>query len=144
MSTKTKMLLALTVILMGIAGNVFAQFNDEAILGVWMSAKKDTKFQIFKQGSKFYGKIIWGTGSAAKDIRNPDEKLRDRDVVGLVILNDFIFDGSDTWEKGTIYDPREGKTYSCKLSLKSDNQLSVRGFVGISLFGRTEVWTKMK
>jgi uncharacterized membrane protein len=44
MSTKTKMLLALTVILMGIAGNVFAQFNDEAILGVWMSAKKDTKF----------------------------------------------------------------------------------------------------
>jgi uncharacterized protein (DUF2147 family) len=61
-----------------------------------------------------------------------------------VILNDFVFDGDATWENGTIYDPREGKTYSCKITLKNKDNINIRGFIGLSLFGRTEMWTRIK
>ncbi len=121
-----------------------AQSKGNAIVGEWMSPKKDSKFEIYASNNKYYGKIIWGSGAATTDQKNPDEKLRNRPLIGLVMLTDFVFDGDDTWGKGTIYDPREGKYYSCKLTLKSPNELNVRGFVGISLFGRSEIWTRIK
>ncbi len=120
------------------------QINQSQILGEWMSPKKDSRVLIYKQGEKYYGKITWGSGSSTKDEKNPKAELRSRDLVGLVILNDFKFDGDDTWEDGSIYDPREGKTYSCKMTLKDAGRLSIRGYIGISLFGRSEVWTKYK
>ena len=120
-----------------------SQTTAKSVLGIWLSPKKDSKVEIFQSGTKFYGKIIWGTGISTKDLNNPDKSLRSRELVGLMILSGFVFDGDDTWEDGTIYDPREGKTYSCKMSLDGTNNLSIRGYMGISLFGRSETWTRV-
>lgn len=140
-----KMKWVMVILILLLAGPaVFAQTKGDAILGIWLSEKKDTRFEIFRQNDRYFGKIQWGTGSATKDIKNPDSKLRSRDVVGLVIINNLQFDGNKEWGDGTIYDPREGKTYSCKVILRSPDQLSVRGYMGISLFGRSETWTKVK
>jgi uncharacterized protein (DUF2147 family) len=49
-----------------------------------------------------------------------------------------------TWENGEIYDPKSGKTYSCVMKLESADKLSIRGYMGISLIGRSEVWTRVK
>ena len=46
------------------------------------------------------------------------------------------------WKEGTIYDPESGKTYSCKLTLESPKRLKVRGFIGFSFIGRTQIWTR--
>jgi uncharacterized protein (DUF2147 family) len=81
-------------------------------------------------------------GKPKVDKNNPDNSKRNQSVVGLLILKEFKFDGDDEWEDGDIYDPESGKTYSCYLSLKDKHNLKVRGYVGISLFGRTEVWTR--
>jgi hypothetical protein len=48
---------------------------------------------------------------------------------------------STSWSQGKIYDPKNGKTYSCKMTLEG-NELKVRGYVGFSLLGRTTVWTR--
>jgi uncharacterized protein (DUF2147 family) len=144
MKNPIQRIVLMAVIAMALQTQLFAQTQGDAILGEWMSAKKDTRFLIYKQGAKYYGKILWGSSGETKDTKNPDEKLRSRELVGLTMLNDFVFDGDDTWKDGTIYDPREGKTYSCKITLKSTDQLNVRGFVGISMFGRTEVWSRIK
>jgi len=117
--------------------------KGDAILGAWINAPGDAKFEIYKRNDAYFGKITWGTRGAAKDVKNPDPRLRDRDLVGLTILNSFVFEGENTWGDGTIYDPNDGKTYSCKLTLTSAAKLDVRGFVGLSLFGRTETWTKI-
>lgn len=138
-----KMILTMFLIA-GMATTSQAQTKADAIVGEWTNEKKETKFQIFKQGNKYFGKILWGTGTDNKDVKNPDPKLKNREVIGLVMLNNFVFDGKETWEKGTIYDPREGKTYSCKITLKGKDKINVRGFVGIAMFGRTEVWTRIK
>lgn len=115
----------------------------DAILGEWLNEKQDARFLIYKSNNKYFGKIVWGTGSETKDVKNPDTKLRSRELVGLTILNNFVFDGKKTWEDGSIYDPKNGKTYDCKLTLTDKNKLDVRGYVGVSLFGRTETWTRV-
>lgn len=139
-----KSLFKTIVALLVLASSAEAQINADAIIGEWLSAKKDSRVQIYKQGTKYYGNIVWGTGNTHTDDKNPDATLRNRQLIGLTILKDFVFDGDDTWEDGTIYDPREGKTYSSKMTLKNNGQLSIRGYVGISLFGRSELWTRMK
>jgi uncharacterized protein (DUF2147 family) len=117
--------------------------DANAILGKWQNAQKDAQFEIFQKGKLFYGKIIWGTGTDSVDVKNPNAQLRGRCLIGLVILNDFAYEGKGKWANGSIYDPKEGKTYSCKLTLSRPGTLEVRGYVGISLLGRTEVWTKI-
>lgn len=129
-------------LLLTFAVSSYAQTNPSAILGQWLSPKKDSRILIYKQGTAYFGKIVWGTGGPAKDEKNPNPAMRSRDLIGAVILNDFTFDGNSTWQDGTIYDPREGKTYSCKMNLKDPTHLNIRGYVGVSLFGRSEVWTK--
>lgn len=113
---------------------------QDAVLGVWFNAEKDGKVQIYKQGSKYYGKIVWSK-NPRKDTENPDPKLRTQELIGATILKDFNFKGK-SWEDGTIYDPKNGKTYSCIIKAKGPNSLDIRGFVGISLLGRTTNWAK--
>lgn len=124
--------------------NLSAQkVNKDAILGEWLSEKKDGKVLVYKQGEKFFGKIVWGKDGARKDTNNPDPKLKDQNIIGSVILKDFDFTGK-VWEEGTVYDPNNGKTYSCTMKMPDANTLSIRGFVGISLLGRSTTWTRVK
>lgn len=127
---------------------VYSQNKADDITGIWLTGGKEpAKIQIYKAGEKFYGKIIWlknstENGKPRVDGNNPDKAKRSNPVVGLVMLKGFRFDGDDEWKGGDIYDPESGKTYSSYMYLKDKNILKVRGFVGISLFGRTETWTR--
>jgi uncharacterized protein (DUF2147 family) len=122
--------------------SLLASSNADAILGEWLSQEKDGKIVIFKQGDQYFGKISWGKIPGKKDTKNPDEKLRNKDLVGAVILKNFKFTGS-SWENGTIYDPNSGKTYDCILKIRDGNKtLDIRGFVGAAMFGRTSTWTR--
>ena len=63
----------------------------------------------------------------------------------MLIVKDFVYKGSGQWYKGTIYDPDNGKTYKCKIKYgDSDKVLKVRGFIGVSLLGRTTLWTRVE
>ena len=123
---------------------VFSQSKGDDILGEWTTQKQNSRILIFKQNNFYFGRVVWGTGDQKKDEKNPTVELRNRDLIGLTILKDFQFNGTDTWNSGTIYDPKEGKTYSCKITVKDREHLNIRGYIGVSLFGRTEIWTKFK
>ena len=123
-----------------------AYSQSDKIEGTWFNDVKDAKIQIYKSNDgKYYGKIIWlkepvKNGKPKLDDKNRNEKLQKHPIVGLVILKGFEKDG-DTYEDGTIYDPENGKTYDCKITYKGKT-LSIRGYVGISMFGRTTVWER--
>lgn len=119
--------------------------ND--IVGTWFNAEKDGKIQIYKQGDAFFGKLSWLknptlNGKTRTDENNQDASQRSRPLLGLVLLRDFKHDGGNVWSGGKIYDPKNGKTYSCKMTLASRNQLDVRGYIGTPLLGRTTTWTR--
>lgn len=129
--------------------------NADDILGVWYNQEKDAKIEIFKCGEKYCGKVVWlkepnypagsteGTpGTPRLDHNNPDPTLRSNPIMGLRIVHDFVFMGDGLWKGGKVYDPKNGKTYRGKMTLVSPGQLNLRGFIGISLIGRTAIWTR--
>ncbi len=135
-----KTLTALAAFLL-LSYSIYAQtVPQDVVLGTWFNQEKDGKIQIYKQNDKYYGKLIW-LKNPRKDIENAEPKLKNRDLNGIVLLNDFKYDGKN-WEDGTIYDPRNGKTYSCIIKSKGKNDLEIRGFIGISLIGRTTSWAR--
>ena len=71
----------------------------------------------------------------------PGEK-KNKPVIGMQIGNDLKKEG-DVWSGGEILDPQNGKTYKCKVWLEGKGKkLHVRGFIGVSVLGRTQVWIK--
>jgi len=145
MNRKRSVLVILMVIF---SLNVWAQKAD-AILGTWANPNGQDHILIYKRGDKFFGKLDWikfpndDQGKPKTDKNNPDPALRSRPDLGLELLKDFTYDGDNVYSDGTIYDPKNGKTYSCKMTLEG-NYLKVRGYVGISLFGRSVTFTRVK
>lgn len=121
-----------------------AQTKANSIVGKYMVPSKDGAIQISENNGKYTGKIILNKDASKLDMNNPDAEKQQRKVLGLNILNDFTFDGDDTWENGTIYDPKNGKTYSSKITQNENGDLNIRGFIGFSIIGRTETFVKIK
>jgi len=136
----------LALLVMFFAVNAFGEESD-AVLGIWYNEEKTSGIEIFRCTDTYCGRIVWlknplnTEGKEKVDSKNPDESLKARKLMGLQILSGFRYSGDGTWEAGKIYDPKNGKTYSCKMRLDGEN-LKIRGFIGISLFGRTTVWTR--
>jgi uncharacterized protein (DUF2147 family) len=139
----------LTSILIFLGSHSFAQTEADAILGVWESGNGKARIKIDKAGEKFNGRIVWlrepndENGKAKVDKNNPEEALRLKPLLGYSMLKNFSFAGDKVWEDGTIYDPESGSTYSCTIEMTDKNTLDVRGYIGVSLFGRTDVWKRV-
>jgi len=155
-----KTLLRTASILLLLAPLFAAAAETDAIVGTWTTAEGKSTVEIFKNGGLYHGRIValkeplyptdpdhadyvdGREGQLKVDRKNPDEKLRDRPIIGMDLMTGFTHDGGDVWSGGTIYDPENGKTYRCKLTLVAPGELKVRGYVGIALLGRTTVWTR--
>src|SRR5438874_7645740 len=89
----------------------------DAILGTWVNPSGEDHILIYKKGNKYFGKLDWikypndEQGKPKTDKKNPDKALRSRAELGLELLKDFIYDNDNKYEDGTIYDPKNGKTY---------------------------------
>ncbi len=150
-------LLGLLVLAGATAGSIP---SGNEILGIWKTfdklGKLESSVEIYKEKDTYCAKIVsltepnWPAGDdqnmAGKpknDRNNPNADLRSRPIIGMQIMQDFVYNArKNIWEGGRIYDPGCGKTYKCKFALAFPNQLEVRGYIGISLLGRTETWTR--
>ena len=143
----------LTVLILSVASTSWAGADD--ILGLWNNEDGKAKIEIFPCGGHYCGKIAWlgrpeypaddpggMAGLPRVDRDNPEPALRSRRLLGLQIMEGFTYSSAETWDKGRIYDPESGKTYSSKMTLVSPHRLKIRGFVGIPLFGRTTTWNR--
>lgn len=128
-----------------ITAAVSAQSNDaDKIVGTYFTDGNEGKVTVALKNNKYFGTLVWLSVSDAVDRENPDQNRRKDKLVGKVVLKDLEYNGKDTWENGTVYDPKSGKTYKCKVTIDKDGNLKVRGFVGVSFAGKTTVWTKVK
>jgi uncharacterized protein (DUF2147 family) len=131
--------------------------NQDAIVGRWWNQEKEAQIEIYPCDGKYCGKIIWlkepnypandpkGMGGQPRvDRENPDPAKRGQPILGLNLVGSFTYVEENLWEGGFIYDPREGKTYKCKMTLETPDNLKVRGFIGIALIGKTNNWTRVK
>ncbi len=133
-----------------ITNTVSAQIQKDDILGLWITEGGKSVVKVFKKDDgKYYAKIVWlkepngEDGKPKKDTKNPDETLQSREIKGMEFMIGFTWDPKEKeWAGDNLYDPESGNTYSGYLSLKEENLLHLRGYVGVPMFGRTSVWMR--
>ena len=128
----------------------FAQTAEgDKLTGTWLVGSGKAHIKITKYSDKYMGKIAWlkepnnEEGKPKVDKNNPDASKRNVPLLGYTNLIGFKYKGNATWEEGTIYDAESGNTYKCIIKMTDDNTLNVRGYVGVSLFGRTDIWKRV-
>ncbi len=117
-------------------------------LGWWLEQTGRAGILIAPCGAQLCGHIEWlnqpltPQGQVKTDIHNPDSGLHGRPICGLPVIWGFVPDNGGGWSGGWIYDPDAGKTYKSVMHVQADGSLRVRGYIGIPLIGRSEVWTR--
>ncbi len=116
--------------------------------GTWLSGDGDGWIDVTVTPAGVSG-VIEGSANADEDRpdtdeKNPDPALRNRPLIGLQLFQGFDYAGNGRWTGGTIYVPNSGKTYRCIVTYVDHNTLKVRGYIGVSLLGRTETWTRQQ
>lgn len=120
-----------------------AQTKTEEIVGYYLSPEKNSIFKFYKSGNKYYGKSVWMKHPERLDSLNPDKSKRNKKILGSISVWDFVYDDKHTWNHGHIYNANTGKTYKAKIIRDKDNNLVVRGYVGVQLIGKTEYFVKV-
>jgi uncharacterized protein (DUF2147 family) len=145
-------LLSLSLIAPVIAAAEAASSKD--VRGLWVDNRdsEKQKFAVWVEdcGTQLCGKIYWlkkpnfDNGEPKYDKHNPDESLQNRPLCGLKILTGFQYTKDSTWKNGQIYNPSDGRTFNSFMTLKEDGSLRVKGYVGLTLFGKSVEWVRPK
>lgn len=129
---------------------ITSTYAQKTVLGKWKSIDDETGkalgiVEIYEEGGKIYGKII--DILIPKDKNKTCEKCvgddKNKPILGLTIIKGLKKDG-DEYNGGHILDPKYGKLYKCYINLENEDKLKIRGYIGISLFGRTQYWHRVK
>lgn len=124
--------------------------DPQSPVGVWQTIDDHTGksaglVRIFEVQGRLYGNVVSVLDPAkagAVCVKCTDDR-KDKPVLGLQIIRGLAWNGSD-WSGGTILDPQTGEAYRCSMHVADGGrQLVVRGFIGISLFGRSQIWNRV-
>ena len=144
---KTLRKLAPAALLLAFAGHALA----DSAAGVWKTIDdKSGQPKALVQISESPDGVL--TGKVVKLFTHPDEvcsacegEKQGKPIVGMTILWGLKKDGDDLWDNGKILDPKEGKIYSSKAKLIDGGaKLEVRGYLGVSLLGRSQTWLRQQ
>jgi uncharacterized protein (DUF2147 family) len=122
----------------------------QTILGKWktiddISGKEKGVVEIFEYKGKIYGRIIEIFEADKKHLKceKCDGDDHNKPILGMNIIKGLSKNG-DIYDGGKIVDPKNGKSYHCKIALDGHDKLIVRGYIGIPLFGRSQTWIRIK
>jgi uncharacterized protein (DUF2147 family) len=128
--------------------------GNRDIRGLWVdhrdAAQRKVAVWIDDCDGLLCGHIYWlkkplsAGGEPKRDKHNPDAALRDRPLCGLTILSGFRRAEDGAWSGGRIYNANDGRTFSSTIRLEPDGSLKIRGYVGITVFGKTVTWVQPK
>ena len=134
------------------AGAVAALGAEPTAVGLWeqvdeKSGQPESWFRIQEKNGVYEGTIVKMFLKPGEDPNWACDQCegadRGKPVLGLTLIKGMLRNGT-AYENGTIMDPRDGKVYRAKMNLSPDGQhLDVRGYLGISLFGRTQTWNRL-
>lgn len=123
----------------------------QSVVGVWKNVddedgKVKSHLEVYKEDGMIHARVkkILENATITTCIKCKGER-KDQDIEGMVIMWDMKPEKKENkYKGGKILDPKNGKTYSCKIELKSPDVLKVRGYIKAPLFGRTQEWYRVK
>ncbi|MGE7416593.1 DUF2147 domain-containing protein [Methylobacterium tarhaniae] len=110
-------------------------------VGLWLTPAGDSQIRISRCAAAYCGTIAKVLAGETKDVHNPDASLRGRSLVGVALTRD-MHPAGEGWE-GSLYNFRDGKTYSGKLAMKGPNVLELSGCVLGGLICKKQMWTRV-
>ena len=123
---------------------------SQTILGKWKTiddetGKEKSIVEIFEKQGKVFGKIIeiFESEHRNRKCEKCEGEDKNKPILGLIIIKGLKKSGK-VFDGGKITDPKNGSTYNCKISMEGIDKLTVRGYIGISLFGRSQTWIRQK
>ncbi len=138
-------ILSLSLLGLVIAAPAYAQ--TKAPTGLWLTENKRSAIELYRCAPDkplLCGKIAWIIeGGMQVDTKNPDKAKRGAPLCGVTILSNLRMDSPGKWSGGTVYKADDGDIYDAKMNVLSEDKVELRGFVGISLLGKTQVWTRV-
>jgi len=122
--------------------------TPDPVTGLWLTQNERSVIEVKPcdqgQGASICGNIYWIIeGGMQADTNNPDESKRSTPMCGLPILWGFEKERAGVWESGNIYKADDGDLYSADLDLQDDGTLKVRGYLGVSWLGKTQIWSRV-
>ncbi len=139
--------LLLLIFILSINNLSVAQTTEaDAILGTWLMPDEEGIIEICKNNEYYDGKILWmketeEDGSPLKDKENPIDSLQNREVAGLKVMNNFKYNGDNTWGSGTFYAAKKGIVAEPEFELKDKNHLNI--CVSFFIFSKTIELTRV-
>lgn len=111
------------------------------LYGHWVTPNRSVIETFHCAGNQVCARVvkIGPKNEPQQDLNNPDKGKRSQAICGLTIAHGFKPDGTNHAKSGSIYDPESGKTYTAEMQVEGDT-LKLRGYIGIPILGRTEVW----
>jgi uncharacterized protein (DUF2147 family) len=133
------LLLAMIFLLAAVSANAATPLE-----GYWLTQNERSVIRVEECDKGLCGYIHWIIeGGMQTDSKNPDESMRDRPMCGMPILWGMSETSGTQWENGKIYKADDGDIYDADLTLQPDDSLKVRGYRGITLFGKTQIWNRV-
>jgi uncharacterized protein (DUF2147 family) len=120
----------------------------DPVFGRWLVENGEAVIEIAPCGSEACGRVVWlenawdAGGSPKRDVQNPNASQRMRPLCGLRLIEGLSPAGDGSWEDGTIYSARDGRTYGFEITPEGPDRLHVRGYLGISLLGGSQSWVR--
>lgn len=116
----------------------------DGVEGFWLTENERAVVHIEECEQSVCGYVYWIIeGGLQFDENNPLEELRKDPICGMKILKDFEKVGAGDWDSGTIYKADDGDVYKANLELQEDGTLRLRGYVGVPMFGKTQIWSRV-
>jgi uncharacterized protein (DUF2147 family) len=118
--------------------------------GVWLDASERVQVEIAPCGEELCGTLVWfrwpndAQDLPLVDLKNANPELRTRPLMGLTILYGLRRTGEHMWEGGKIYNPNSGRDYNATMLIQDDGSLRVRAYTLHPIFGRTQIWTRIR
>jgi uncharacterized protein (DUF2147 family) len=120
----------------------------DPVFGRWLVENGEAVIEIAPCGDEACGRVVWlkaawdAGGSPKRDVENPDRSQRARSLCGHRLIEGLRPAGDGSWEDGTIYSARDGRTYGFEIRPEGADRLHVRGYIGISLLGGSQTWVR--
>ncbi len=119
----------------------------KAPTGLWLTQNQRSVVELYRcAGDKplLCGKIAWIIdGGMQFDTKNPDASRHKTPLCGMTILSGLKMDSPTKWTGGTVYKADEGDLYDASMTVLSNNKVEMRGYMGISMFGKSQTWTRV-
>ncbi len=127
----------------------FGAESAQSPVGIWKTFDDKTGMaralvRVYVQDGKYFGRIeqSFTPGAESRRCNVCTDERKDQPIIGLVIIRGMVPHGQE-YGGGDILDPDDGSVYRCKFHLEQDGTiLVVRGYIGISLLGRSQTWRR--